>query len=101
VQNLGRKLNDWKPPWLRSGLTERVQNVLQLRTRVRWNFLGIVLSIVLLIALLSGCASPPQCPQAGQPPKELMTPPPNPGAMTERLEQILRRGQTSEPTSTP
>jgi len=100
AKNSGRKLNDWRPRWLRSGLTVRVLNALQ--TRISWRLSAFVnvLLIVLLTALLSGCASPPT-PKVGQPPKELMIPPPPPGAMTDRLEAILKRGRTSEPTSTP
>ena len=101
MRNLGRKLNDWRPSWQRNGLTERVLNALRLRTSLKWSAFGSVLLIVLLIALLSGCASAPQPRQPGTPPSELMVPPPPPGAMSERLEEILKRGQTSEPTSTP
>jgi hypothetical protein len=32
------------------------------------------------------------------PPKELLEPPPPPGAMQDRLEQILNKGQTSGPS---
>ena len=101
MRNLGRKLNDWRPSWQRNGLTERVLNALQARISWRLSALINVLLIVLLIALLSGCASAPQPRQPGTPPKELMVPPPPPGAMTDLLEAILKRGQTSEPTSTP
>ena len=101
MRNLGRKLNDWRPSWQRNGLTERVLNVLRIRTSPKWSAFVSVLLVLLLIAVLSGCASAPQPRQPGTPPKELMVPPPPPGAMTDRLEAILKRGQTSEPTSTP
>ena len=100
AKNLGRKLNDWRPPWLRSGRIERVLNALQARISWRLSAFVSVLLALLLTALLSGCASPPP-PKVGQPPKELRIPPPPPGAMTDRLEAILKRGRTSEPTSTP
>ena len=100
MRNSGRKLNDWRPRWLRNGRIERVLNVLRIRTSPRWSAFVSVLLAVLLTVLLSGCASPPT-PKVGQPPKELMIPPPPPGAMTDRLEAILKRGRTSEPTSTP
>ena len=72
MQNLGRKLNDWRPSWQRNGLTERVLNALQ--TRISWRLSALinVLLIVLLIAALSGCASTPPPRQPGTPPKELM-----------------------------
>ena len=101
AKNLGRKLNDWRPRWLRSGRIERVLNVLQARISWRLSAFVNVLLIVLLIALLSGCATTSQPPVKGMPPSELLVPPPPPGAMSELLEQILRRGRTSEPTSTP
>lgn len=101
MQNSGRRLNDWRPPWQRKGLTERVLNALLLLTRVKWKTFAIVLLIVLLTALLSACASPPKQCLPSNPPKELMVPPPPPGSMSDRLEAILKRGQTSEQNSTP
>lgn len=44
------------------------------------------------------CVGP--MPSLSQPPQVLMVPPPAPGAMTDRLEAILKQGQTSAPNST-
>lgn len=94
--NLSRRLRVWKRSLKRSVLTERVRRLLQMRTDPRLMLFG----VALCLALLSGCASKPQRP-LGEPPKELMVPPPPPQAATNLLEAILRKGQTSAPTSTP
>ena len=96
--SFGQRLKDLKPNWQRSDLPERVRKLLQMRIGVRW----MVFVIVLLCLALSACASTPrQCPAPASPPPELMVPPPPPGATQDRLDQILKQGRTSAPTSTP
>ena len=87
------KLQSWNKNWLPSGLTALGQRLLRVRMHRNW----LILIAALFVIPLSGCAvNPPQC-QPAQPPKELLMPPPAPGAVSEQLEQILSRGQTSAP----
>ena len=87
------KLQSWSKNWLPSGPIAHGQKLLQVRMHRNW----LILIAALFVILLSGCAAAPtQCLPA-QPPKELLTPPPPPGSVSEQLEQILSRGQTSAP----
>ena len=65
-----------------------------MRTSPNW----IIFVVGLFLLALSGCAATP-CPGPATPPPYLMVPPPPPGAMSDRLEAILKQGQTSAPTS--
>jgi len=89
------KLTVWRLNYGPSALIALALKWLQAHTHPNW-----LLSLVVLFAiLLSGCAAnPPQC-QPVAPPKELLEPPPPPGTVQDRLEQILKKGQTSAPTS--
>lgn len=57
-------------------------------------------AVALSLALLCACAATPPrpCPAPDRPPQELLVPPPAPGAMSDQLEEILRKGQTSAPS---
>lgn len=65
-----------------------------MRTSPNWS----ICVVGLCLLALSGCAATP-CPAPAAPPPYLMVPPPPPGAMSDRLEAILKQGQTSAPTS--
>ena len=84
-------LKSWNLSWLRSELTALGQKLLQARMHRNW----LILIGVLFVLVLSGCASAPQQCLPAKAPSELLAPPPPPGAMSERLEQILSQGQTS------
>jgi len=58
----------------------------------------VVPTLVLCLAALCGCASTPQCPPAVMP---VVQKAPPTGYFQSKLEEILRRGQTSAPSSAP
>ena len=94
MKKFALKWSVWKLNYGPSVLIAYALKWLRLRTHPNW----LLLLAVLLALLLSGCAaSPPQC-QPVAPPKELMESPPPPGAVQDRLEQILNKGQTSGPS---
>jgi len=91
-----QKLRDSKTLLPANVLIGRVLKRLRVPTEPKW----LLLPLGVLLLILCGCASAPRpCPPA-IPPAELMIPPPPPGSMTTDLEAILRRGQTSGPSST-
>lgn len=89
--NYAHRSHNSNKSWLPSGLIELARKLPQVRMHRNW----LILIAALFALLLSGCASTPQQCLPATAPKELLVPPPPPGAMSERLEQILRQGQTS------
>lgn len=93
--NFAQKSRNLKASWRQKRMLVSVRKLLRMRTGPSWA----IFLVALFLLLLSGCASAP-CPPLSQPPQVLMVPPPAPGAMTDRLEAILKQGQTSAPNST-
>lgn len=89
-----RFAHNWKKlskNWLLNELTEQGRKLLQVRMHRNW----LILIAVLFVLVLSGCASAPQQCLPAKAPVELLIPPPPAGAMSNRLEEILKQGQTS------
>ena len=97
--NWNLKLTVWRLNYGPSALIARGLKRLPMPTSPSWRAFALALPLLLLY----GCAAPRPCPVPGKPPKELMEPPPPPGAARKALEKALEkgRGQTSAPTSTP
>jgi hypothetical protein len=85
-----QRSKSWSESWLQSASIALDQRPHQARMRKSW----LILIAGLFVLTLSGCVSPQQCLPA-KAPSELLVPPPPPGAMQDRLEQILSQGQTS------